>query len=351
MTEIPVIDFTPVHSRDHNDWGMVVAEVDAACRDIGFFAIANPPISPGLIEAVYAQAQAFYALPEAEKMKCYIGAQPNHRGYAPVGEEEYGEAQGASGAAHAAAAPKELKEGFEVGNDTGAQDPDYLNGALFLGPNVWPEGLPEFRPTIEQYYQEVSALGGTLFQIFAQALSVDVELFQAMTRKPASNLRLLHYHAREILPGETALGIGVHTDSECFTLLSTRGSGLQAVSREGKWINAPEVAGGFIVNIGDTMEAWTNGTYVSTQHRVVSDGRERWSLPFFVAADYFQEIRPLPQFVTQDEPARYKPFISGVHILSEYAKGYRYLKAMAAAGELALESAPDEVSQFSKSAE
>lgn len=345
MTKIPIIDFSPLSLGDVSDWSDVVASVDVACREIGFFCIENPPIPEGLIAQVYRQAEAFFMLPEADKMRLYIGDQPNHRGYVPPGEEQYGAVQGAADAE--TMTPKELKEGFEVGQHTPLDDPDFLRGGLFLGPNVWPDELPEFKTTCEAYYHEMTALGRKLFAIFAKALDVQPDVFAQMTQKPASNLRLLHYLARDILPGEQAFGIGVHTDSECFTMLATKGSGLQAVSRDGKWIDVPDVPGGLVVNIGDTMEAWTNGTYVSTQHRVISTGKERYSLPFFFAADFFEEIKPLPQF-TQGNTDRYPPFVSGLHIVSEYAKGFRYMKALARAGQLDLETPFDESSQFAK---
>ena len=66
----------------------------------------------------------------------------------------------------------------------------------------------------------IPSFGHTLFCVFAHALKVDDIVFLNITLKPTSNLRLLRYHARDITPGEKALGIGVHTDSECFTILS-----------------------------------------------------------------------------------------------------------------------------------
>ena len=341
MAEIPVIDFAALDRPE------LVSAIDRACRTTGFFVIANPPVAPDLVESVYSQARAFYDLPAETKERYAIADQPTHRGYVPPGEEQYGAVQGAAGDDDAL--PREVKEGFEVGLETPADDPDVAAGALFLGPNPWPAERPEFRAAVSAYYDAMAGLGETLLRLFAEGLAIEAERFAAMRRRPCSTLRLLKYHAREVDPGETALGIGVHTDSECFTLLSTRGAGLEAVSRAGRWEAVPEVPGGLVVNIGDTMEVWTNGAYVSTQHRVVSDGRERYSLPFFVGADFFEVIAPLPE-LTGPEGPKYEPYVYGRHIVSEYAKGFRYLRRLAAEGRLELESAPDAVSRFAKAA-
>ncbi len=346
MTTIPIIDFAS--NLGLNTWEnqKLITTIDTACREIGFFIIINPPIDGKILGRVYEQASDFFSLSTSLKMKYYIGNQPNHRGYVPPGEEQYGALQGTPGID--VLSTEELKEGFEIGTSTPKDDPDFLAGVRFLGPNVWPEELPNFRPVVERYYEQTMALGTTLFRIFARALNINETIFFEMTKKPVSNLRLLYYHPRPVIAGKELLGIGAHTDSECFTILSTRGDGLQVVTRDGQWVNVPSIEGAFIVNIGDTMEVWTNGTYVSTQHRVVSNGKERWSLPLFFAADYFQNIEPLPQFVNPSEPSLYRPFVSGVHKLSEYAKGFRYLKFLARRGEIKLESEPDDLSRFVK---
>ncbi len=77
-----------------------------------------------------------------------------------------------------------------------------------------------------------------------------------------------------IVIDEDQLGCGVHTDYECFTLLSQ--SGLQVLNIDGKWINAIPIPNTFAVNIGDLMQRWTNDRFKSTVHWVINtSGTER----------------------------------------------------------------------------
>ena len=99
-----------------------------------------------------------------------------------------------------------------------------------------------------------------LLPAFARALDLPEDTFAPMFTKPTSNLRLLHYPAPE--PGTNSerlrLGIGSHTDSECFTILHQTKPGLQVMSVGGEWIDVPPLPGSFVVNVGDTLETWTN---------------------------------------------------------------------------------------------
>ena len=346
MSNIPIFDFASVKNSSPCENLKFVQNVDEACRDIGFFVIKNPPIDLKLINKTYALAREFFSLPDSIKMNYYIGHQANHRGYVPPGEEQYGQVQGDPDAE--TSVPRELKEGFEIGTYTHCDDLDFLSGVRFLGPNIWPKEIPNFQLTVEKYFLQTLKFGETLIRVFAKALKVDENIFFNMMRKPISNLRLLHYQAREARIGQKYIGIGPHTDSECFTILSTRGTGLQIFNRDESWVDVPSVEGGVIVNIGDTLEVWTNGAYVSPQHRVLSSTKQRWSLPLFVSPDYFQKIEPLPQLISIGSYPRYAPFIAGPHKLSEYAKGFRYLKNLARKGLINLETQPNEVSKFTK---
>jgi isopenicillin N synthase-like dioxygenase len=170
------------------------------------------------------------------------------------------------------------------------------------------------------YYGEILALSRHLFRLFAISLSLDEAYFDNLVTHPGGIFRLLHYPSQtpEQLNGkDIKLGLGAHTDYECFTLLlSTAHPGLEILfppspSTENKpiWRPCPIRPGTLTVNIGDFLMRWTNGVYKSTIHRVVSrpvkrvvDGKEeikgseaRYSVPFFFSINYDADVEPLPE--------------------------------------------------------
>ena len=62
----------------------------------------------------------------------------------------------------------------------------------------------------------------------------------------------------------------------------------------GDWIRAPSIPDTFVINIGNIMQMWTGGLFVSTPHRVINaGGRDRYSIPLFVYPDHHVGIGPL----------------------------------------------------------
>src|SRR5258708_22294832 len=113
-----------------------------------------------------------------------------------------------------------------------------------LGPNQWP-GLPGFQLAVTAYYDAVLALGHQLFTAFAIALGEDPGFFDPYLTKPPSQLRLVHYPFDA--DAEDRIGIGAHTDYECFTLLRPTRPGLEVLNGDGARANAPPLGDPFVV--------------------------------------------------------------------------------------------------------
>lgn len=100
----------------------------------------------------------------------------------------------------------------------------------------------------------------------------------------------MHYPGPSCPPtssSASAQGVGPHKDSSGWWTFLLQASppdvkGLQALNKNGEWIDVPVIPGTFVVNIGQAFEVVTNGVCKATTHRVLISGeKERYSVPFF----------------------------------------------------------------------
>lgn len=327
---LPVVDVSGLYAGELATRRETAQALGAACREAGFFYLTGHRVSAPLIDGLLAQAAAFFALPSERKLEHYIGKSRNHRGYVPPGEEVfYGGA-------------RDQKESFDLcfelppGAEDARRDP-------FAGANVWPD-LPGFREAVAGYYRAVFELGQRLLRGFALALDLPEAFFDRFINAPPSQLRMLHYPPNPA--ADVTVGIGAHTDYECFTILLPTTPGLEVMNGAGEWIDAPPRPGAFVVNIGDTLEMWTNGALTATSHRVRKVSEERFAFPLFFSCDYEVEVAPLPQFVSPERPARYPPVKAGEHLYAQTLQSFSYLKQRLARGELTLPEGARPLSSF-----
>lgn len=311
---LPLIDVAGLRRGDRFQVARIADELGQAAREIGFFRITGHGIDPALIEATYQAAARFFARPEDFKQRYYIGHSRNHRGYVPFSEKgDYADEINRN------------YEAFDLGLDLPSDDPDFLSGNLILGPNVWPD-LTGFKETVSRYFAEISSLGRLVCSALELHLGLPRGAITDHMSKPISQLRLLHYVRENEATDHKSINMGAHTDYECLTLLHTRNEGLQVMTQEDRWIDVPVDHSVYVVNIGDMLEAWSNGLLRSTPHRVLNRSRERFSMPYFVAANHDTEIRPFPQLVGRARPERYQPFLAGAHLERMLIRDFPYLR-------------------------
>jgi isopenicillin N synthase-like dioxygenase len=305
---VPVVDIGAF--LDGSDRDGVARRTAAVCESTGFLYLSGHGVPEALIAETVEQANRFFDLTEERKREVHISRQRNHRGWRGFGEVNL-DPNG----------PKDIKESFKVGMELPAEDPDYLGGEKMLGPNAWPRDLPGFRETVYAYWEAVHGVQMALFRLFARALDLPEDHFAPLVTKPIAQLNLVHYPAQ---PGEgRASGVGAHTDYECFTILwQDSNGGLEARNRAGQWIPVPPVPGTFVVNIGDMMELWTNGRFVSTLHRARNtSGRRRLSFPMFCGTNPDARIECLPTCTGPGNPPRHAPVVAGEWQAAKIAAG------------------------------
>jgi len=190
-----------------------------------------------------------------------------------------------------------------------------------LGANLWPHDLPGFQDTVYGWYLQARAAARQLFEAFAEMYDLATDTFtQYESERSSSMMRLLRYPPNEGQTADNIVGISAHTDYEAFTLMGQTAPGLELLTVNDEWISPPVVQDRFIVIVGDMLERLTNGTLRATRHRVVDTEWERLSLILFNAFDADAVIAPLPEFVSDDNPARFEPTTQVAHINAEVSQ-------------------------------
>lgn len=224
----------------------------------------------------------------------------------------------------------DMHEGFEVGweaLDAESEASKRDHDGVMAGANVWPQESPSFRGAVLQYYHAAVGVGRLLFPIFALALDLPEGFFDDKTKNSAAVMKILHYPAQTGPVDDRVIGIGAHTDFECFTMLWQEPGiqALQVLNQDKKWIDAPPIPGTLVMNIGDQFSRWTNDVFKSTVHRAINrSGVERYSMPLFFGTDYDVKLVPIPSCITKGEPPKYPVVTAGDHVRERLEAAYSH---------------------------
>lgn len=262
----------------------------------GFVQIVQHGIPLELIDEVWKQTHAFFALPHEEKRKLLRGKQ-NAMGYF---DQELTKNK------------RDLKEIFDFGavSSTNLEAGiDQVNSGD--GVNQWPEALPEFKRTMCAYFSACETLGHRLLGMLSEGMGLPHQTFHPYFGDRHTGFMRLNYYPLEdpLAAGEatdaTPLGdmaLHHHTDAGVLTvLLQDTAGGLEA-HVDGNWVDVTPIEGALIINVGDMMQVWSNDRYPALLHRVRPvDGRSRYSIPFFLNPAYETDCAPLGS-----EPVRYR---------------------------------------------
>lgn len=260
----------------------------------GLFDEDGAGLDEALVTRAYADAKAFFELPTKTKMKYRPQNGGGQRGYTPFGVET---AKG-----HTAS---DLKEFWHVGRDLPAGHP-YRD---HMADNIWPNEIPDFKPTVSALFAGLDALGKKVLEGIALYLKLDPHWFDDKVKEGNSILRLLHYPPVDN-PG-MSVRAGAHGDINAITLLmGAEEPGLQLLDRDGSWLPITPPEGCIVINIGDMLSRLTNHVLPSTVHRVINPaearkGFSRYSMPFFLHFESPFLIETLPGCVSEDRPDQY----------------------------------------------
>ena len=196
LDAIPVIDFAPFLSGDAAARAAVAAEIDTACRRIGFFYLVNHGVPETLRQKVLAESRAFFARPVAEKMMNAPLLDGQWCGYLPARGAAEGTKPGGSlteeGRATKTVSGGTLEQ-YNMMRVRFADDPNYASADPIYQGNRWPAGAPDFVETMVVNQRALLSLSAELMRAFAIALGLDEEHFTALHHSPLATFGLNFY--------------------------------------------------------------------------------------------------------------------------------------------------------------
>ncbi|OAY56178.1 gibberellin 2-beta-dioxygenase 2 [Manihot esculenta] len=291
--ELPVIDLSMGERSEVSN--LVVR----ACEKYGFFKVINHGISKEITSRMEQESMSFFAKPFPEKE---LAGPANPFGYGcknigfngDIGDVEY---------LLLNTHPLSISQRSKTISD----DPHRFSSA------------------VSDYIEAVREVACELLELMAEGLGApDPSVFSRLIRDADSDsiIRLNHYPPmpvpiigckdKDTSPSYNTnrVGFGEHSDPQILTLLRSNDvGGLQISLNDGVWVPVSPDPNGFCVNVGDVLQAMTNGRFVSVRHRALTNSyNSRMSIAYFAAPPLNAKITALPHMVSAVRPSLYRPF-------------------------------------------
>lgn len=258
LSQVSDCEDVPVINLAAEDHSQILQQVSHACTHYGFFQVKNHGVSKKLTEEMQKVAQEFFKLPVEEKMKLYSDDPTK---------------------------TLRLSTSFNVKKEEVHNWRDYLR--LHCWPlekyvPEWPSNPPSFKEVVSMYIKEVRELGFRIQELISESLGLEKDYLKNALRDQAQHMAVNYYP--ECPEPEMTYGLPGHTDPNALTILlqDLHVSGLQ-ILKDGIWLAVKPQPDAFVINIGDQLQALSNGLYKSVWHRaVVNADKPRLSIASFL---------------------------------------------------------------------
>ncbi|KAI3756979.1 hypothetical protein L6452_04511 [Arctium lappa] len=271
--DVPVIDF------GIDDRRLISQQIGDACRRFGFFQVINHGVPDEIVEKMQEIGREFFQLPVEEKMKLY-SEDPSKT--------------------------MRLSTSFNVQKEQVHNWRDYLRLHCYPLDQYtpeWPSNPSSFKEYVGNYCREVRELGMRVLEFISESLGLEKEVIKNILGDQGQHMAINHY---PVCPEpELTYGLPGHTDPNALTILLQDAlvSGLQ-VLKDGQWLAVRPHPNAFVINIGDQLEAVSNGEYKSVWHRaVVNSDKPRMSIASFLCPCN-DSIISAPQELTEKDGSK-----------------------------------------------
>ncbi|KAK4416657.1 Gibberellin 20 oxidase 2 [Sesamum alatum] len=286
----PPVDLKGFFDGDQEATDLAARQIRDACLKHGFFQIINHGVDASAINAINRHMEVFFNLHVTKKMALL---------------RKSGDLFGYSGA-HADRFSSKLpwKETFsfiyEHADGPGHDVVDYIVSGLG-------QDFEEAGRVYQKYCEEMKKLSLVIMELLAISLGVERLHFREFFEDGSSIMRLNNYPPCK--EAGLTLGTGPHCDPSSLTILHQDNVGGLEIFLDDKWIAIPPLPNSFVVNIGDTFMALSNGKYKSCLHRaVVNTETVRRSFAFFMNPREDKTVRPPTDLVRRQGGRQYPDF-------------------------------------------
>nr|GLL20841.1 protein SRG1-like [Ipomoea trifida] len=148
----------------------------------------------------------------------------------------------------------------------------------------WPQHYRDSRKQSRTIHLDSKRVTDKIFGNLSLLLGLEKEALKDLHREMKQSVRITYYPP--CAKPDLVLGISPHSDASTITLLLQEDeiSGLQ-IKYKGRWLQVKPVPSA-LVNIGDIVEAWSNGMYKSIEHRaVVNEKKARICVATFISPE------------------------------------------------------------------
>lgn len=279
---LPVINFSNIGlNLGTPEWDLVKVQVREALEEYGCFEAIFDKVPLELRKSIFGALEELFDLPLQTKLR-NSSKKPFH-GY--VGQYPM----------------------VPLYESMGVDDANISQNIQSFTDLLWPEGNPDFSNTILSYSVQLSELDQVVRRMVLESFGVEKYYDE---HKESTNylLRVMKYKGPKTT--ETKLGLNSHTDKNILTILyQNEVEGLEVQTKAGEWINFKPSPDSFVVMIGDSLLAWTNGRLHSPHHRVMMTGNEtRYSAGLFSIPKEGYMIKAPEEFIDDEYPLLFKPF-------------------------------------------
>ncbi|KAG8391677.1 hypothetical protein BUALT_Bualt01G0212200 [Buddleja alternifolia] len=279
LSEVAELNNVPIIDLGCEDESLIIKQIGDACREFGFFQVINHGVPKELVDKILRVAHEFFSLSMEEKMKLYSD-DPSKT--------------------------MRLSTSFNVKKETVHNWRDYLRLHCYPLEKYVPEWPST--PSSFNYCSEVRQLGFRLQEAISESLGLDKDRIKNVLGEQGQHMAINYYPACP--EPELTYGLPAHTDPNALTILlqDLQVAGLQAL-KDGKWLAIKPHPGAFVVNIGDQLQALSNGKYKSVWHRaVVNADKERLSVASFLCPCDTANISAPKSFPAEGDPNIYRDF-------------------------------------------